>query len=580
MVIPSRLYSRFSADKTHKIGSSSLVQFSSKVTGTNTASVYYRWDFDNDGIIDWEGIDESSPLYNYTSTGDYSVALSVSNSVGEVHSTLKVDYIQLLPSVVAEFSADVRTGGAPFSVQFTDLSENNPQFWSYDFDGDGTIDSTLQNPSHIYNSAGNYTVILTVSNNFGAENTSSDTVTKVDYIIVEPALVADFTVDKPAAAIGENVQFFDSSENSPEFWFWDFDNDGVTDSTLENPVTSFGTTGKKTVSLKVSNSWSSAEITKSKIVKIFGSSPNHYVFIGGSATSPYTSWSTAAHDIQSAITASEPFDSIYIFNGNYSSAGYIKEGTNAILIETEIELIGCGKNVKIDGSGKMRGGYVSSGKVENITFENGAVFGSATAGRGGGVFCTDDGEIDRCIFRNNSAREGGGILAKNGGTIFSSLVISNNATVAGGGVELRGGGVVYNLTITKNTATSSGGGIYCSSGGEVFNTIIFGNTAPANANCFNGGSGGTYSHSCSEPLQIGSSNISDNPLLLENFSIDVSSPCEGVGEIFEWMDGAKDLSGGDRVLGTVDIGAFEAVPEPFLIVNFYLLFIIYYLKRR
>ena len=95
---------------------------------------------------------------------------------------------------------------------------------------------------------------------------------------------------------------------------------------------------------------------------------------------------------------------------------------------------------------------------------------------------------------------------------------------------------------------------------------------PANANCYNSGCGGTYSHSCSEPLQSGSSNISDNPLLLKDFSIDVSSPCEGVGEIFGWMDGAKDLSGADRVLGAVDIGSFEAVPEPFLIVNFYLLF--------
>jgi uncharacterized protein (TIGR02145 family) len=62
-------------------------------------------------------------------------------------------------------------------VNFTDLSTNNPTFWSWDFGDGGT--SLTKNPSHTYNEGGKYTVNLTASNTYG-----SDTETKIDYITV------------------------------------------------------------------------------------------------------------------------------------------------------------------------------------------------------------------------------------------------------------------------------------------------------------------------------------------------------------------------------------------------------------
>ncbi|MCP4091798.1 MAG: PKD domain-containing protein, partial [Gammaproteobacteria bacterium] len=55
---------------------------------------------------------------------------------------------------------------------------NNPTSWQWDF-GDGGS-STLENPSHTYNSNGYYTVSLTVTNGYG-----SDTDTKTNYITVD-----------------------------------------------------------------------------------------------------------------------------------------------------------------------------------------------------------------------------------------------------------------------------------------------------------------------------------------------------------------------------------------------------------
>jgi PKD repeat protein len=69
---------------------------------------------------------------------------------------------------VANFSTDVTSGNVPLTVQFTDSSENATE-WNWDF-GDG-MNSTDQNPTHTYSTAGNYTVNLTASNGNGMNST-------------------------------------------------------------------------------------------------------------------------------------------------------------------------------------------------------------------------------------------------------------------------------------------------------------------------------------------------------------------------------------------------------------------------
>jgi PKD repeat protein len=70
------------------------------------------------------------------------------------------------------------------TVQFTDLStaqNTTITSWKWDFNNDGTIDSTQQNPSRIYNDNGTYTVSLRVSN-----GQNPDTEIKENYITVLP----------------------------------------------------------------------------------------------------------------------------------------------------------------------------------------------------------------------------------------------------------------------------------------------------------------------------------------------------------------------------------------------------------
>lgn len=121
----------------------------------------------------WVGYKQvSSPSGSYTVGG----TINISTKFSGVTVAL-TGIVPLVPD--AEFTADVLSGDAPLSVDFTDLSTNTPTSWLWDF-GDGAT-STSQNPTHVYTTPGTYTVELTATNANG-----SGTETKTAYISVLP----------------------------------------------------------------------------------------------------------------------------------------------------------------------------------------------------------------------------------------------------------------------------------------------------------------------------------------------------------------------------------------------------------
>jgi len=95
--------------------------------------------------------------------------------------TYDVNALFYLPVPVANFSADTTMIFEGDSIYFTDLSENSPTDWKWEFEGGTPDTSTEQNPVVIYNVPGDYDVTLITSNTYG-----SDSLTISDYIIVDP----------------------------------------------------------------------------------------------------------------------------------------------------------------------------------------------------------------------------------------------------------------------------------------------------------------------------------------------------------------------------------------------------------
>jgi uncharacterized delta-60 repeat protein len=135
------------------------------------------------------------------------------------------------------------------AVGFTDGSLGTVIGWSWDFDNDGTEDSTEQNPSYTYQTAGDYTVALTVTGPSGPP----DTKVVPNYIHVNEAPpVADFAVDPSTPTSGikpHGVEFIDLSGGVIVSYEWEF-GDGET-STEQHPVHVYQSHGEYTVQLTV-----------------------------------------------------------------------------------------------------------------------------------------------------------------------------------------------------------------------------------------------------------------------------------------------------------------------------------------
>jgi YVTN family beta-propeller protein len=224
------------------------VKFTDISTGIPTK---WKWTF-GDGTSSTQ----QNPVHKYSQTGDYTVALMVSNAKGS-NTITKTGYIQVTAKPVAAFSASPTSGKAPLNVKFTETSTGSSTSWKWDF-GDGTT-STKQNLTHKYSKAGNYTVALTVSNTAG-----SNTVTKTGYIQVTEKPAAAFSASPTSGKAPLNVAFTDISTGIPTKWKWDF-GDGTT-STKQNLTHKYSKAGNYTVALTVSNTAGSNTVTKTDYI--------------------------------------------------------------------------------------------------------------------------------------------------------------------------------------------------------------------------------------------------------------------------------------------------------------------------
>jgi PKD repeat protein len=146
------------------------------------------------------------------------------------------------------FKSNIQFGFETPEIQFTDISDSDPNnpivSWEWDFDNDGTIDATDQNPIWAYDSIGVYDVKLKVSN--GTDNAER---VKENFIelILTPGLpiissvshsFIDTTVQK-----GQRIEFSGTAEDTTGYdiiYNWELNSNIVDwDSTYRYAARSF-----------------------------------------------------------------------------------------------------------------------------------------------------------------------------------------------------------------------------------------------------------------------------------------------------------------------------------------------------
>jgi PKD repeat protein len=243
------------------------VDFTDQSVPGSSAITSGTWSFGDGTTGQWP-----STGHLYGAAGTYTVSLTVSTAAGSNTAT-KTNYVTVTDGTgpTAEFSGSPTGGVAPLTVQFTDASTagNTPitgRSWSF---GDGTANSTATNPSHVYSSAGTYTVALTVSSTSG-----NDTNTKTNYITVSATAVpptAQFSGTPTSGAAPLPVQFTDQSTagSSPiTSRSWTFGDGGT--STATNPSHSYASPGSYTVALTVTTTVGPNTQTKNGYIQVCG----------------------------------------------------------------------------------------------------------------------------------------------------------------------------------------------------------------------------------------------------------------------------------------------------------------------
>ena len=342
----------------------------------------------------------------------------------------------------------------------------------------------------------------------------------------------------------------------------------------------------------------------------------HYVDVNcTNATLPYTSWSTAATNIQDAVDEAVAGDEIVATNGIYATGGrttVADSTTNRVAVDKPLTVrsVNGPQFTAIDGGASVRCVYLTNrASLCGFTLTNGR------APQGGGLWCESaDAGVSNCVVSGNSSfgrirflnvgyaccnqyqTFAGGVY---GGTLYDCTLSDNWAetysflgfrcdlstcTATGDGhIQTyysfgAGGGAanatLNNCTLTGNWADSGGGAYGCTlnnctltgnSGGAYYsrlnNCIAYFNTVANYYSC-------TLNYSCTTPLPTnGVGNITNDPAFVNpaagNYRLRPDSPCIDAGTnlsatITNDLDGRpRPLDGNGDGLAAFDMGAYE-----------------------
>jgi YD repeat-containing protein len=560
----------------------------------------YEWDIDNDGTYEYGPSSSPAQNHTYTQEGTFTVKLRITDNDGATDEALTtVDVSDSLPT--ADFSASPTSGTEPLTVDFSDESVGYDQPFTYewDFDNNGTVDSTEKNPTYIYNVYGTYSVKLRVIDTDSSENT----VIKTDYITVGSSSDDDgdgilddgdgsgTAGDNPCTG-GNTANCDDNCLDSSNPGQEDADGDGVgdvCDNCAQNPnpdQTDSGGFG-------------------------YGDACAEYHCVTDSAGFQAiltTAETNSKHDIIRLVQGTDT----YKLSDNGSSTFWYSSTQPYSLVVAGGYTAGCSgreldpSNTIIDGEGLAKVLHFEDGNsstappeiiAEGVTVQNGVKGLYLYSYKGGAALRKSivKGSSDLAVYlqsyygnmalvdniiHNNSASSYAGIRVW---TLDGNLLVANNVIADNTAASLYSGMVItlnnaavqiINNTITGNIVTAFGGhysGLYLSTNNtaDIYNNIIWNNSsyygeeiALSGSGVFNG-----FNNDFDPAHVAGTFTNTGNNILVDpqfkdagtgDYHLTNGSLCLNAGDNSAPSLPQTDYEGDDRILnGTADIGADE-----------------------
>lgn len=239
----------------YTISPSALCNVPGAATFTNTSSglapLSCAWDFGDNT----SGTGTSTP-HTYTSAGTFATTLVVTDGHGcKDTATKPLMAAQVIPDFVTAHEACVGE-----LVTFTETTTPNVQNYYWDF-GDGASGSGI-NTTHIYTSAGTYTVQLTADNN-------GCSVTTTKQIVIHPKPVVNFTASPLNPCPSPTPIQFTNTTTGGATYTWDFGDYSGT-SNQSDPLHTYMADANYDVKLvAVSQYGCKDSITKPAFIKIY-----------------------------------------------------------------------------------------------------------------------------------------------------------------------------------------------------------------------------------------------------------------------------------------------------------------------